>query len=115
MCGKSGLLKRFIPFFLTFAAGLLIASFFVPILPNFSFKGGRKKHREWHQQMERDNQNLREENYDLKLQLDEMRKNQMGDTWHNHDGVLPLVHEIPAEPPAPPMPPKAPVAPKKTR
>jgi hypothetical protein len=114
MCCSNGLLKRFIPFFLTFAAGLLIASFFVPILPSLSFKGGRIKHREQDRQREVEVQRLLDENYNLKLQLEEMRKNQMED-WDGRVGVMPLLHELPAEPPPPPMPPRAPVAPKKAR
>lgn len=115
MCCSNGLLKRFIPFFLTFAAGLLIASFFVPILPNMSFRGGRRKHREQDRQREVEVQRLLDENYNLKLQLEEIRKNQMEDNWDGRVGVLPLLHELPAEPPPPPMPPRAPVAPKKAR
>jgi hypothetical protein len=115
MCCSKGLLKRFIPFFLTFAAGLLIASFFVPILPNLSFRSGRKKHREQDWQREVEVQRLLDENYNLKLQLEEIRKNQMEDNWDGRVGVLPLLHEVPAEPPPPPMPPRAPVAPKKAR
>jgi hypothetical protein len=114
MCASKGLLKRFIPFFLTFAAGLLIASFFVPILPNLSFKGGWKKHREQDRQREVEFQRVLDENYNLKLQMEEMRKNQMED-WDGRVGVKPLLHELPAEPPPPPMPPTAPVAPKKAR
>ena len=43
-----GLLKRIVPFFLTFAAGLFIASFFVTIArPSFNgFRRGSNKHRE---------------------------------------------------------------------
>lgn len=115
MCASKGLLKRFIPFFLTFAAGLLIASFFVPILPNLSFKGGRKRHREMDRQREVEVQRLLDENYSLKLQLEEMRKNQVDENWNGRVGVLPLVHELPAEPPPPPIPPRAPAAPKKNR
>lgn len=114
MCCSKGIVKRFIPFLITLGVGLLIASFFVPILPNLSFGRGRQRHREWHQQMERDKQSLLDENYNLKLQLEEMRKNQMRD-WDGHVGVQPLVHELPAQPPPPPMPPNAPVAPKKSR
>jgi hypothetical protein len=114
MCCSNGLLKRFIPFFLTFAAGLLIASFFVPILPNLSLGGGRRKHREQDRQREVEFQRVLDENYSLKLQMEEMRKNQMED-WDDHVGVMPLLHELPAEPPPPPMPPRAPVAPKNAR
>lgn len=43
MCGR-GLLKRFVPFFLTFAAGLFIASFFVSVAAPFSgFSRGERR------------------------------------------------------------------------
>lgn len=114
MCCSKGIVKRFIPFLITLGVGLLIASFFVPILPNLSFGGGRQRHREWHQQMERDKQNLLDENYNLKLQLDEMRKNQLDRDWSVNSGPQRLLHELPPEPPPPPIP-NAPVAPKKSR
>lgn len=69
MCCK-GFLKRVLPFFLTFAVGLLIASFFVSITPNFKFEKRRwSKHRAYHYQLESDNQRLRQENEMLKRQL----------------------------------------------
>jgi hypothetical protein len=70
MCCK-GFLKRVLPFFLTFAVGLLIASFFVSITPNFKFekRGGWNRHRAYHQRLEFENQRLREENNLLKKQL----------------------------------------------
>ena len=79
MCCK-GFLKRVLPFFLTFAIGLLIASFFVSITPNFKFqKRGWSKHRAYHQRLEFENQRLREEKELLKRQLIEMeRQNQKG-------------------------------------
>jgi hypothetical protein len=44
-----------------------------------------------------------------------MRKNQTEDNWDGHVSVMPLLHELPAEPPPPPMPPTAPAAPRKAR
>jgi hypothetical protein len=39
-----GLFKRVVPFFLTFALGLLVASFFVTVAaPSFNFKDGKRK------------------------------------------------------------------------
>lgn len=71
MCCK-GFLKRVLPFFLTFAVGLLIASFFVSITPNFKFqkRGWNNKHRQYHQRIESENMRLREENNLLKRQLE---------------------------------------------
>lgn len=72
MCSK-GLVKRFVPFFLTFAVGLFIASFFVSIAaPNFQFnRGWRNNHRQYHQTIESENQRLKDENFRLKKQLTE--------------------------------------------
>ncbi len=69
MCSK-GFVKRIVPFFLTFAFGLLIASFFVSVaLPRFQFPNrGFNRHRQYHQQMEFENQRLRDENSRLKRQ-----------------------------------------------
>ncbi|MGC2238444.1 MAG: hypothetical protein WA584_19980 [Pyrinomonadaceae bacterium] len=70
MCCK-GFIKRILPFFLTFAFGLLIASFFVSIAaPNFNFKKrGFNRHREYDQRLEFENRQLRDENNRLKQQL----------------------------------------------
>jgi len=68
MCCKE-FFKRVIPFFLTFAAGLFIASFFVTIAaPSFQFKNRnwKRNHRQYDRQMELENQRLREENMRLK-------------------------------------------------
>jgi hypothetical protein len=73
MCCK-GFSKRILPFFLTFAVGLLIASFFVSITPNFKFeRAGWSRHRAYHQRLEFENQRLREENNMLKRQALEIR------------------------------------------
>lgn len=54
------LIKRFIPFFLTFALGLFIASFFVSVAaPSFNFKNRGWKHREYHR-LRYENERLRE-------------------------------------------------------
>ncbi len=66
MCSK-GLLKRIAPFFLTFALGLFVASFFVSVaLPNMRFNRGFRKHKEYHRKLESENQQLKEENSRLK-------------------------------------------------
>lgn len=72
MCCK-GFLKRILPFFLTFSLGLLIASFFVTIAaPNFQFKKrGWSRHQQYHQRLEFENQQQREEINRLKRQLAE--------------------------------------------
>jgi len=68
MCCK-GFVKRIVPFFLTFAAGLFIASFFVTIAaPSFQMPshGWRRNHRQYDRQMELENQRLRDENLRLR-------------------------------------------------
>ena len=93
MCYK-GFLKRILPFFLTFALGLLIASFFVTIkVPNFNSgrQSWRYQHREYDRRMELENQRLREENTILKRQLAE-RQDEMSEL-----------------PPLPPLPKKVPL------
>ncbi len=68
MCCK-GFVKRIVPFFLTFAVGLFIASFFVTVvapslkIPN---RGWRRNHRQYDRQMELENQRLRDENLRLR-------------------------------------------------
>jgi len=65
-----GFIKRTVPFFLTFAIGLFVASFFVTVsAPSFQFNRGWKKHRQYHRTMEFENQRLREENFRLKREL----------------------------------------------
>ena len=79
MCCK-GFLKRVVPFFLTFAVGLFIASFFVTIAaPTFSFKGRnwRNNHRQYHQQIESENQRLKTENFRLKKELAEKERREI--------------------------------------
>lgn len=67
MCCSKGLLKRLLPFFLTFAVGLFIASFFVTVAaPNFEFNRGFRRHRQYDQMMQFENQRLRDENARLK-------------------------------------------------
>ncbi len=69
------LVKRVAPFFLTFAVGLFIASFFVTVAaPNFQFRRGLNKHQQYHRRIESENQQLREENNRLKNRLAEAEK-----------------------------------------
>lgn len=97
MCCK-GLIKRILPFFLTFAVGLFIASFFITIAaPTFSFQSrGWSRHQQYHRQMEFEKQRLEEENYRLKRQLAES----------DSQDFLPtdLKYAVPAPPPLPPAP-----------
>ena len=64
--------KRIIPFVLTFALGLLIASFFVNIAPQFKFKKKRPPCRGKEAQMlKSENERLRTENLRLQQRLNE--------------------------------------------
>ena len=68
MCCQ-GFSKRVLPFFLTFAVGLFIASFFVSIAaPNFKMspRQSRCEHRRYDLQREAEIQSLRDENMRLR-------------------------------------------------
>jgi len=65
----TGFIKRFLPFALTFAAGLLIASLFVPIgLGRLKGNHGEKCR---HDRVERENEMLRDENLRLRTEIRE--------------------------------------------
>jgi len=100
MCCSKGFIKRIVPFFLTFAVGLFIASFFVSIAaPSFQFKNRawKKNHKQYDRQRELDIQRLREENIRLKNQL----SSQNSDTVDFQE----LKYFVPPPPPMPPAPP----------
>jgi hypothetical protein len=103
MCSSSkGLLKRLVPFFLTFGAGLLIASFFVPITgPSFG------KRRQYIRQLEIENQTLREKVASQESEIRELRED--SDDWHSNMDVppvsaIPVPYDAPMSPPPPPAP-----------
>ena len=69
-------LKRIIPFFLTFAVGLFVASFFVTIAaPSFNSKRSYRKYRK-HHQLRMENRRLKRTNCQMRKQLAE-RENQL--------------------------------------
>ncbi|MGI8788955.1 MAG: hypothetical protein ACR2HG_14530 [Pyrinomonadaceae bacterium] len=96
MCCK-GFIKRVAPFFLTFAVGLFIASFFVSIAaPTFQIPNrGWQRHEEYHRRLEFENQRLQEENYRLKKQI--------ADEDSQDFSTLDLKYPVPP-PPLPPVP-----------
>ncbi len=96
MCVKS-LIKRIAPFFLTFAVGLFIASFFVTVAaPNFQFRRGFNHHKEMDRQMQFENQRLRDENERLRNRLEDAERS---------DWVINPDIDVPPPPPvAPSMP-----------
>jgi len=76
----TGVFKRIVPFFLTFAVGLFIASFFVTLAtPNFNFRRGSGKHREI-QRLRMENKELKRAAAELRRQNDELRMN-AGETF----------------------------------
>jgi len=96
--------KRIVPFFLTFAAGLLIASIFIPITaPTFSRgERGRSKWREY-KQMKAENEDLYRENCRMKKELEQLRRE--AQDWDTTDLKF-VVPEINVDAPPPPPPPK---------
>ena len=90
-----GVLTRVLPFILTFAAGLFIASFFINIVtPSFSFPRRNNKCRE-SRQLRTELERVRRENTELRRQLNEAGMNA---EWSNIPGFEP------AAPPPPPPP-----------
>lgn len=99
------ILKRIVPFLLTFILGLLIASFFVSIaLPNF--EGFRR------------NRMTRQQCWELRIENDRLRRenirlhNKLGnwDSGENKFNDVPLVLDVPNDdvPPPPPAPKRPP-------
>ena len=96
MCCKS-FTKRILPFFLTFAVGLFIASFFVSIAaPSFQFpnRGSRKKHREYDRQRDIEIKQLREENQRLRSDTENTVNNFSATYKMNEDGTLKSVEKV---------------------
>src|SRR5688572_679824 len=97
----TALLKRIAPFFMTFAIGLFVASFFVSIaMPNLRFNRNWKKHREYHRQMEFENQRLKTENCRLRKEAMERRAERQ--VRRNIDAGAVGINEL--VPPPPPIP-----------
>lgn len=95
--------KRVVPFLLTFIAGLAIASIFVTVTaPSFSVSS-KRMNRGHHRckKMNAELENLRDENLRLRMQVEELRFRTSSDL------VAPGPEfEVPT-PPAPPVAPKA--------
>ena len=105
----TGLFKRIIPFVLTFAAGLFIASFFVSIAaPSFSNwrESRRSRHRDRHDLRMQVNE-LNEEIRELKKQNEMLKRQSSADAVYWENAVPPVVVEAP-HPPPPPKRPKHP-------
>lgn len=94
-------IKRFVPFFLAFAIGLLVASFFVSVsAPRFQFNREGRQGRYY--RMKCENERLRQENQRLQRQLAERKASEA-----EFMGL-----DVPP-PPMPPMPPPVPVTPRR--
>ncbi len=97
-----GLFKRFLPFLLTFAAGLFIASFFVSVAaPSFQFKrdGGKRRHD--CKRVKVEIQDLREENIKLRDEIEQLRQNPMTLEYIDPAFKLPADSDVPPPPPPP--------------
>ena len=94
--------KRIIPFFLTFAAGLLIASIFVPITgPSLrnADRVGKWRH---HKECKREKESLRRERDRLKEELEQLRREAADVEFRTLQLEVPYVR---VEAPVPPPPP----------
>lgn len=75
-----GIIKRVLPFFMTFVAGLVIAGFFVPLTaPSFNFSRGKRHHecrkiRFENRQLRQENERLRTENAEVLSLSGEIRR-----------------------------------------
>ncbi|HMJ09428.1 MAG TPA: hypothetical protein VK468_10510 [Pyrinomonadaceae bacterium] len=97
---SKGIVKRFVPFLLTFAAGLFIASFFVSIaMPTFRGKNRENRRFVHRGEMQFEMDRLRQENEQLKRELE----------FHGFGPAhlnMPEVPPVDLEAPAPPRPPR---------
>lgn len=107
----TGLFKRFIPFLLTFATGILLASFFIPVgLPDMSsWRDARRNNNCWREKQQLRNQieDLKDQYRNLKRENEELRRNAADNDAVLEDAVPPIVLEAP-KPPPPPRRPKQP-------
>ena len=102
----TGLFKRIIPFVLTFAAGLFIASFFVSIaLPSFGNwrEGRRSRHWQEKRQVRMEMEELRERVRSLTRENEELRRNS-DVKWMLENAVPPVELEAPHPPRRPKHP-----------
>jgi len=106
----AGLVKRIIPFLLTFSAGLLLSSLFIPIgLPNFGAmrQARRDRHCREHRDLRMQVDNLEEKLRISEMQKEDLRRNVQDSVDTMNLGDLPIELEAP-KPPPPPRRPKHP-------
>ena len=90
------IIKRFAPFFLTFALGLFVASFFVSVsAPSFQFKNRSWKNKREYHRLRYENKQLRERN----AQLEREKASRISDLDINLDVPPPPVAPLPPPPP----------------
>lgn len=101
----SGLIKRLVPFFLTFAAGLFIASFFVSIgMPRFGGFNRERRFREY-QKMRFERDQARQELMEHRMHCRRSIDRETGkDVW------MPVEDDFPPVPPPPPPRPARPLS-----
>jgi hypothetical protein len=95
-----GIFKRVVPFLITFAAGLFIASFFITIAaPNFGNSRRQSKFREL-RQVRMEVEELRRERCKLKEEIETLRQERI--TIHANEPLGEV--DVFAVPPPPPVP-----------
>lgn len=105
----TGLIKRILPFVLTFSAGLLLASLFVPIgLPNLGTRSEsrRGRHHREHRDMQMEIDRLREQLRNAEVENEQLRRSAT-ESIENFE-----LGESPLEAPHPPPPPRRPKHPR---
>jgi len=101
----TGLIKRILPFALTFAGGLLIASFFVTIgTPNFGSRH-RENRRNEVRELRIETDQLRREKCNLRREIEELKMDSS-----NWDRLVEVQGDLEL-----PVPPPPPVAPRRNR
>lgn len=96
----TGFIKRFLPFAVTFAAGLFIASFFVTIgLPKFGSRHRERRYNEM-RQLRIEVEQLKKEKCDLRRQLEEKKADFDFESSFDAPGSV----ELPVPPPVPVAP-----------
>ncbi|MEO8648549.1 MAG: hypothetical protein ABI539_05225 [Acidobacteriota bacterium] len=97
-----GVVKRFVPFLLTFAAGLFIASLFVPLTSPFRRAALKGCHE---QGLIRENRELRETNERQRRELEVLRREAINN-WSPDElelAVPPVLPDAPQPPPVRPI------------
>ena len=104
----SGLFKRVIPFVLTFAAGLFIASFFVSLaLPSVGGWRSERRFGKCHRARHLEKENMEMQERLRVLEIENQRLRQHSSDWSDSD-LINAVPPVAVEAPHPPPPPRRP-------